>query len=155
MLFKPNWCLLLVGLLLLSSLAPAYAARAIVNAQLSNEEIKDRTDLRAIFTLRKRLWGNGQPIKVYVLPDDAEVHQEFVRTKLHLFPYQLRHIWNRLVFSGTGVAPIELDSEAEVLEAVATDPDAIGYVNSEELPQNEKEVPVVIESQITQESSGE
>ncbi|MGB1581446.1 MAG: hypothetical protein ACPHER_08055 [Nevskiales bacterium] len=152
---RPKWHWLLLSLLLWGGLAPAHAARAVVNAELSNEEIKDRTDLRAVFTLRKRLWANGQAIKVYVLPDDAEVHQEFVRSKLHLFPYQLRHIWNRLVFSGTGVAPIELDTEAEVLEAVGSDPSAIGYVNTNSLPATVKEVPVVIEPEIVEESTGE
>lgn len=120
---------------------PSMAARAIVNAAQADNEIENRADLRAIFTLRKRQWSSGAPVKVYVLPDDNEVHDSFVKQKLHLYPYQLRQIWNRLVFSGTGVAPLEVDTEAEVLQAIIDNPNAIGYVNGTELPDGVKEVP--------------
>lgn len=138
---RPEWRLFAAALLLCASFSPAFAARAIVNSQLPDAEIADRTDLRAVFTLRKRQWNDGQPIKVYVLSDRNPVHEDFVKGKLHLFPYQLRQIWNRLVFSGTGVAPVQLDSETEILEAVAEDPYAIGYVNGVELTEAVKEVP--------------
>ena len=131
-------CLILLGWTLC---LPAWGARAVVNARLADSEITDRTDLRAVFTLRKRQWSSGAPIKVYVLPDKHEVHDSFVKQKLHLYPYQLRQIWNRLVFSGTGVAPVQLATEAEVLEAILSNPNAIGYVNSELLPKGIKAVP--------------
>lgn len=141
---RPDWRLLLAGLLLCIGLSPALAARAVVNVQIPDDEIEDRTDLRAVFTLRKRQWRSGQPIKVYVLPDQDPVHEDFVKGKLHLFPYQLRQIWNRLVFSGTGVAPVQLENQAQILEAVAEDPYAIGYVNGGELPDTVKEVPLPV-----------
>lgn len=143
---RPEWRLLGAALLLVAGLSPAFAARAVVNTQLPDSEILDRTDLRAVFTLRKRFWSDGQPIKVYVLPDSDPVHKDFVKGKLHLFPYQLRQIWNRLVFSGTGVAPVQLDSETEILRAVAREPNAIGYVNGAPLPAGVKEVPVPLPS---------
>ena len=127
---------------------PSMAARAIVNAVQPDNEIVDRADLRAIFTLRKRQWSSGAPVKVYVLPDDNEVHDDFVKQKLHLYPYQLRQIWNRLVFSGTGVAPVEVDTEAEVLQAVIDNPNAIGYVNGAELPTGVKEVPLPLNNAV-------
>lgn len=132
---------MLAALLLAVHSVPGNAARAIVNQQQPLGEITNRTDLRAIFTLRKRQWANGAPIRVYVLPDQHPVHEDFVKDKLRLYPYQLRQIWDRLVFSGTGVAPVQLASEAEVLEAVANNPDAIGYVDGAELPATVREVP--------------
>lgn len=131
--------LLLAGLLMSP---PAQAARAVVNAALPDDEIVDRADLRAVFTLRKRQWRSGSAIKVYVLPDQHPVHERFVKEDLHLFPYQLRQLWNRLVFSGTGVAPQELEDEAMVLEQVRNNPNAIGYVDIEVLPEGVKAVPV-------------
>ncbi len=120
---------------------PAWAARAIVNSELPDNEITDRTDLRAIFTLRKRQWTSGAPVKVYVLPDKHPVHYDFVKAKLRLYPYQLRQIWNRVVFSGTGVAPVQVQTEAAILEAVQNNPNAIGYVNGAVLPTGVKEAP--------------
>jgi len=41
---------------------------------------------------------------------------------------QVKAIWSKLVFTGKATAPKELDSNADVLKAVAADPNAIGYV---------------------------
>ena len=40
-----------------------------------------------------------------------------------------------MTYSGTGAAPIELDSEQEMIKKIATTPDAIGYLTSK--PDNE------------------
>lgn len=61
--------------------------------------------LRAIFSMRLKTWSDGTLIKVYVLSDDNELHHDFSKEKLNVFPYQLRLTWDRLVFSGTGQAP--------------------------------------------------
>jgi ABC-type phosphate transport system substrate-binding protein len=41
---------------------------------------------------------------------------------------QVKAIWSKLVFTGKATAPKELPSSAEVVKAVAADPDAIGYI---------------------------
>jgi ABC-type phosphate transport system substrate-binding protein len=41
---------------------------------------------------------------------------------------QVKAIWSKLVFTGKATAPKELPSSADVVKAVAADPDAIGYV---------------------------
>lgn len=92
-------------------------------------------DVRAIFTIKKTAWTNRKPIKVYTLPDNDPVHKEFVKSNLHMFVHQLRRIWDRITYSGTGTVPIELESEEEMLEKIATTPDSIGYLSSK--PNNE------------------
>jgi len=42
---------------------------------------------------------------------------------------QVKAIWSKLVFTGKGTAPRELPSSAEVVKAVAADPNAIGYID--------------------------
>jgi len=42
---------------------------------------------------------------------------------------QVKAIWSKLVFTGKATAPKELASSAEVVKAVASDPNAIGYVD--------------------------
>ena len=49
---------------------------------------------------------------------------------MQLFPYQLDRIWHKLTFSGYGVAPIEVSSEVELVEAIKSTKGAIGYVES-------------------------
>ena len=47
-----------------------------------------------------------------------------------MFPYQLDRIWNKLTYSGLGVAPITVSTPEDLLDAVRKTPGAIGYVES-------------------------
>lgn len=87
--------------------------------------------LRAIFSMRIRQWPNGEPVRVYVLPDRHELHKTFSKTILNIYPYVLRDTWDRIVFTGTGKAPIEVDTAAELVQQVADTPGAIGYTHQE------------------------
>ncbi|RMH13326.1 MAG: hypothetical protein D6698_14140 [Gammaproteobacteria bacterium] len=84
--------------------------------------------LRAIFGMRLRTWPDGSRIHVFVLQDNAALHREFAKGILNVFPYQLRSAWDRMVFSGTGQAPVRVDSVAEMKNRVAQTPGAIGYL---------------------------
>jgi ABC-type phosphate transport system substrate-binding protein len=42
---------------------------------------------------------------------------------------QIKAIWSKLVFTGKATPPRELVSSADVVKAVAADPNAIGYVD--------------------------
>jgi len=41
---------------------------------------------------------------------------------------QVKAIWSKLVFTGKATPPKELASSADVVKAVAADPNAIGYI---------------------------
>lgn len=99
----------------------------IVHPVVSTRHLS-RNSLRAIFGMRLRAWQDGSPIRVFVLPDDAPLHNLFAKEKLNIFPYQLRSAWDRLIFSGTGQAPFLVNSEEEMRIRVATTPGAIGYL---------------------------
>ena len=78
-----------------------------------------RNALSAIFGMRLRVWEDGTPIRVYVLPDNHAVHVMFCKQILGVFPHQYRTAWDRLVYSGTGQAPLEVASEEEMRARVA------------------------------------
>jgi len=86
------------------------------------------TQLRRIYSVRQVNWKNGTPIVVYVLASNEPLHQKFCKEKLRLFPYQLDRIWQKLTFSGYGVAPIEVATQQALIEAVQSTKGAIGYV---------------------------
>ncbi len=111
----------------------AIAAEAVVNAQVEEQKISTG-ELRAIFTLRKRAWKDGTPVRVFVLPDSDPLHQKFAKQQLRLYPYQLRLLWDRAVFSGTGNAPTLVGNEQEMLKAVGETAGAIGYAENPSLP---------------------
>jgi hypothetical protein len=105
------------------------AQELIVNQAPLNAWIS-QNEARLYFTMRRPLWDNNQPVKVFVLPDDHPLHRQFVKSVLGLFPYQLRQVWDRQLFSGTGQAPITVATEQEMLERVASTPGGIGYAAS-------------------------
>jgi ABC-type phosphate transport system substrate-binding protein len=107
--------------------SPGYCQEVIVNPHLEKESLKLNA-LRAIFSMRLRAWSDGTPVKVFVLGDEAQVHISFSKKKLQIFPHQLRYAWDRLVYSGTGQAPIKVNSEEEMRKKVAATPGAIGYL---------------------------
>ena len=84
--------------------------------------------IRAIFSMRQRYWSNGERIIVFTLFDKHPLHKSFTKKKLNMFPHQLRRVWDRLVFSGTGQAPTIVETEEEMLGKIAMTPNAIGYL---------------------------
>lgn len=80
--------------------------------------------------MRQVHWQNGTPIVVYVLASTNPTHQKFCKEQLRLFPYQLDRIWHKLTFSGYGVAPIEVDTQQALIEAIKSTKGAIGYVEN-------------------------
>jgi ABC-type phosphate transport system substrate-binding protein len=116
---------LLILLLLASGLA--HAVEIIAHRGVP-EQALTLAGARAMFGMRLTQWSDGQAVRVFVLPDRHPTHVAFVKTRLDLYPYQLRQNWDRLVFSGMAQAPIEVADEREMLRRVAATPGAIGYV---------------------------
>ncbi len=104
-----------------------YAGQAIVNASL-NRETTSLSLLRGIFSMRVRVWPDGTPVRVFVLDDDNQVHVDFCKSVLRMYPYQLRQSWDRLVYSGTGQPPLRVASLAEMRARIASTQGAIGYL---------------------------
>ncbi len=119
---------LLLGMLSAIGVARADGHYEVVVHPSINIPSLPSNSLRAIFGMRQLTWANGTPIKVFVLADDIPLHNSFAKEKLNAFPYQLRQAWDRLVFSGTGQAPIRVSSSEEMLDRITNTPGAIGYL---------------------------
>lgn len=123
---------LLVGLLVcIATVTIALAGGpevVVIASPTVADEVLSYNAVRLIFGMRLRNWRNGDAIRVYTLRDDDPVHAQFCRTMIGVYPHQLRLAWDRLVFSGTGQAPVELASVGEMLERVASTPGAVGYL---------------------------
>lgn len=89
------------------------------------------SQLRSIFTMRRVQWSDGHRITVYVLPRQHPLHLRFSKERLQMFPYQLDRIWNKLTYSGLGVAPITVNTPEELLDEVKKTPGAVGYIESD------------------------
>jgi hypothetical protein len=102
----------------------------LITHQGTGVETVTRNEARLFFTMRLKNWPDGTLVKVFVLPDNSDLHHRFANEVLGLYPYQLRRVWDRQIFSGTGQAPITLSNEQEILDRIATTPGAIGYTEA-------------------------
>jgi ABC-type phosphate transport system substrate-binding protein len=69
--------------------------------------------------------GTAMPID---LPDSATTRELFYTKVTGKSTAQVKAAWSRLVFSGKATPPKELGSSADVKKFVASNPDAIGYI---------------------------
>ncbi|MGB0833938.1 MAG: phosphate ABC transporter substrate-binding protein [Psychrobium sp.] len=63
---------------------------------------------------------------------------EFNKKALNKSSSQVKAYWSKLVFSGKGTPPKEFASDAEIKAFVASNPNAIGYINSASLDDSVK-----------------
>lgn len=117
-----------LGVLLLCWTPSVPAQQVIVNQSVPLQFVAKST-LRAIFGMRLRNWPDNTPITVFVLTNDQPVHVAFSKNVLNMFPHQLQRAWDRLVYSGTGQAPVVVSSLQEMAEKVGATPGAVGYMD--------------------------
>src|SRR5690349_3995901 len=104
----------LVMTLAAATAAGGQEAVQILTSPDRNAPQLDRQTLRGIFLMRVRQWPDGTPVHVFVLPADSELHDRFSREVLGTYPYVLERSWDRMVFTGTGLAPEAVRSEKEM-----------------------------------------
>jgi hypothetical protein len=128
--FGVRTCLSLAACILLTAgvVRASSSLELIVHPALAIQALPVAT-ARSLFTLRLRRWPDGTSVKVFVLPDDEPIHRAFSKQVLNVLPHQLRRAWDRQVFTGTGQAPVQVQSEQQMLERVASTPGAVGYVS--------------------------
>lgn len=103
------------------------AAEIIVHRSVTQQELTLNV-ARLLFTMRLLRWPDGTRVRVFVLPDAEPLHREFAKQSLGLYPRQLRRVWDRHLFSGSGAVPAEVDSTEEMIRRVSETPGAIGYL---------------------------
>lgn len=124
-----SWLFAVLLTLALLKPVPAFAVEVVVHAAQPDSSVS-RSLVRGIFGMRVRAWPDGAPVRVFVIDDAQPLHQEFCKSVLQMYPYQLRQNWDRLLYSGTGQPPVVVGSEEELLKRVAETPGAVGYVTA-------------------------
>ncbi len=104
----------------------------MVNESVMVAELS-RSELRQIFTGQRQYWNNGTKITVFVLEDRDELHKQFCRDILQMFPYQLSRIWDQITYSGQGVTPVRVTSYQALIDALENTEGAIGYVERNDI----------------------
>jgi len=115
----------LLGALLAAGKAQAQVV-VIANPGVKANEIT-KSDLREVFTGAATTLPGGIGV-VPILLKAGAVHEEFLQDYIGKSDTAYRAGWRSLVFSGQASMPRSLDSDAAVVEFVAHNAGAIGYI---------------------------
>ncbi|MCY7295919.1 phosphate ABC transporter substrate-binding protein [Alteromonas sp. a30] len=118
---------LLLGCSLFSSFAFSEIA-VIVNP--SNANAVDVDEIKRIFLGKQSSFADGSLATPIDQPEGSAPVEEFNQKVLSRSSSQLKAYWSKLIFTGKGKPPQKLGSDAEVIKAVASEADKIGYVNA-------------------------
>lgn len=122
--------LMLVVIALLAGTVGAEGYRVIVNAKNPTSSV-DKRFLADAFLKKRTRWGNDSVIKPVDHTAKSPTRARFTGSVLDRTVAAVRRYWAQVVFSGRGVAPPEVASDADVIKYVASNPGAIGYVSAD------------------------
>ena len=108
---------------------------------IANPSVKaadvSKGDLRDVFTGAASSLKDGSKV-VPVLQKQGTVHEEFLSAYVGQNDTAFRASWRSLVFSGQASMPKSVDSDAAMVEYVAHNPGAIGYIGKSTPHENVK-----------------
>jgi len=115
--------MIVAGLMLMTALQQAHADVVVIVSAQSTVPPLSRERIARIFEGKSK---DMTPVDL-ALPSEErrEFYNKFVGTDAAL----VKERWSRLVFTGKRSLPREFTSSAELVKAVAADPNVIGYVD--------------------------
>lgn len=116
-----------VAMLLSGNLAPAQVV-VIVNPQSGIDKLTTR-QIADLYLGKSKALPGGRPVKIINMPESSPLHDRFYSSVTGMNAAQVKSTWSRLLFSGRATPPRELPSAAAVRRFVASNPDAIGYID--------------------------
>lgn len=119
----------LLGLIALALCAlPARAELVVIVNAGSRVESLSREEVINIFMGRYRKLPDGALAQPLDVDGETPERREFYKKLFDKSLADINAYWARLIFSGRTAPPRALKNQAEVLDRVASDPAAIGYI---------------------------
>ncbi len=115
---------------LLFTVSASAGVKVVVNDKnVAAQDSMTKDQVADLFLKKSTRWSNGQAVVPLDLTDSNKVRSEFSTSVLNKDLTAVKSYWQKMIFSGRATAPVELGSEAEVLDFVRKFPAAIGYVS--------------------------
>lgn len=124
-----QFCAALILVLLWAGPAPAYAALAIIVHPGNNLSGITADQAADIYLARTGVFPNGKRASPVDQVSSSPARQKFYRSVIKKDESVLRVYWSKLLFTGKAQPPREIGDDADVKNWVASNPDAIGYVD--------------------------
>ncbi|HAW91888.1 MULTISPECIES: phosphate ABC transporter substrate-binding protein [unclassified Arsukibacterium] len=104
------------------SALPATADIAVIVNPANNSTLTT-DELTRLYT------GRSSALNAVNLAESSPLRSQFDEKGVGRSSAQLKAHWSKLIFTGKGTPPLELATEAAVIEHVTQNPNAIGYVD--------------------------
>lgn len=120
----------LTGIVVGCAISSFSFAEIVVVVHPSNGATLDKKVVQRIFLGKEKKFSDGkEALPLNQLPASPS-RSAFDSDTLGRSSTQIAAYWSKLVFTGKGIPPKELDDDAAILAIVADNPNAIGYVDS-------------------------
>lgn len=106
----------------------------------SNAAALTQEQISQIYLGRSKSFPDGKSVIVLGQKDAAAATEEFNSKVLGRSNSQMKAHWSKLIFTGKGTPPQDVEGDKEVLELVSSNPNAIGYVDKAAVTDNVKVV---------------
>lgn len=114
---------------LLSASFNTFADIAVIVNPANANALTDK-DISRAFLGKMKTFADGQSIEPINSKSSNAARTEFEQKVLKKSSSQVKAYWSKLVFTGKGKPPQELASDSDILKAVASSANAIGYVDA-------------------------
>jgi len=130
-------------------LAQSNSGYQVIVSQDNPADTLSAPEVSDIFLKKTVRWPAGAAIEPVDLSGEPEVREAFSQQIHQRTTANVKSFWNREVFSGHAVPPLELAGSHEVAQFVASHTGAIGYVAGGSTPEGVKVVGIVIPPRVT------
>jgi len=127
-----NISLMLASVLSLMTYQTVFAGVAVIVNAKSSVSSANQTEIVNLF-LNKSTALQGQRLVPVDQAKGQSARTQFYETVVNKNESQLKAYWSRLIFTGKGLPPVEIGNDKSVLDRVANDPNAIGYISSDKV----------------------
>lgn len=132
-----NISLVLVSIFGLMAFQSVFAGVAVIVNAKSSLSSANQTEVVNLF-LNKSTSVQGERLVPVDQAKGQSARTVFYETVVNKNESQLKAYWSRLIFTGKGLPPVEVGNDKMVLERVANDPNAIGYISSDKVTSSVK-----------------
>ncbi len=102
----------------------------IITNKSAPDSALEKKEIKKIYSGHKTKWSNNEAIILTILKD-SDLHQKFLKEYVQKTPSQFQRTWRKMVFTGKGRQPIEMESLEKMIEFVSNTKGAIGYIPSD------------------------
>lgn len=107
---------------------PCFAQIAVI-VHPSNVNTLSSEHIEKIFLGKEKSFPDGSKVVPVALNENLPSTDVFNQKVLNKSASQLKAYWSKLIFTGRGQPPQEMDNTDEMLELVANNPNLIGYID--------------------------